>query len=1436
MISKRLFIVLIVLMFRVEITISQQPNLVVPVGHTSNINTTVYSPDGKLVLSYGSDPQFYLWDPRAGKLVHVFSENNSGRIIFARFSPDGRFVISQSTDTKNGNTVIWNILDGKIVYRSAGYYDFTWRDNYFFPAGTDTVVLLRNAYDTTRAETGNLVTGSTVSFEGFSSHSYGQFVGQQLWIFQSNEVSKRDITGKQILEQVRIKGLKETLKEGESRNGYFSESGKYLLVEEGNLTRIFEMATGDSLLGFLPEVAAYSVYNLYPMYGMSKDEKTVTWVARDSFPGNRKEICVYNLESRQRFSFKIQLHRTGKFYAYQNIPQTDGRSLFTVTDTVLKKNGKPAIQKVFTQRNLLTRKKDWEWVTDTLITGFSFSEKFLVCRMEFKSGDEEELTKDAVAIFNREKGQRLGSFLNFACFEPFSPGGDQLILIDNKKQQPGYSLFALQLDPLQRFPAMKGHIYRPETLAFPDSEHVFTGDRLIDIRTGKENIFPGSYWLSNETGTFALYEKEEGSSELIDVLRGARIGLIPGQGEEMDNVSYLVTSGEKGNGQLFTALWDYRSGEKIKEWDGEFSDAIYDKARDTLKYLVILSKDSTPTLFDILRKRQETLNGKFKEVTPNKKFIITTRDTLFRAYAVEGGQVFASGSEKDVMAKVNKNVLFVSSYRERKMHTHMENNPDIGRVFYSGGGGFYIKESEHDSIIIRSVIGNREVLRIPWPHLNEEDRIFRADYFLTASDDHQLFFVSRSDDYLLNPDTSFVIDLANNTRLPLFLGNQHRIIDGWFSADNRFLFLLSSPSTVNDLYRISFSAWDLRSGTQLAVFEGFNSADPLYSLNPDAHLLAGYSRGKIRIYDLDEKQLLFEYLAIDNGGNLVMDTKGRYDGSPETRKLLYFTCDNEVIELDQVKDQLWVPRLAERILKKDSINAKSISDLNICGLTPEVDNRSGATGDYFFRITPRRGGLGETLVFVNGIEVMRIHPAELLRNGDFYELRLRKEDLQPYFVSGYENPVTIKAFTADNTISSRGAVVTVDQSSVKGAPPNLYAVMVGVSDYKGSELDLNYAAKDATDLSRTLAVSAGKLLNIDGKEHVFMYNLTTSTGHYLMPEKNGVKKVMEEIGKKATANDILLFFFAGHGVMTGEAEKKQFYFLTADASSLAVTEAIREVGISTSELIDWMKPQRIRAQKRILIFDACNSGQAINDIAGVNMMVRNDDRAQQIKAVDKLNEKSGLFILSASASTQSAYEMGRYSQGLLTYSLLKAVKQQPEVLEDGKYLNLSRWFNEAGKTVSELSRENGARQEPQIATNTNFNIGVVDGEVMAKIVLPEEKPLFSASSFQNSDVKIEDDNLELSRLVNLRLSDIASRGTDNKIIYVTATNSPDAYSLSGRYDVKGNNIIVRVNVKQNREIKFHFEQSGTRDKLETLAAAIAEKAAGLAAGKAGTGK
>ena len=662
--------------------------------------------------------------------------------------------------------------------------------------------------------------------------------------------------------------------------------------------------------------------------------------------------------------------------------------------------------------------------------------------------------------------------------------------------------------------------------------------------------------------------------------------------------------------------------------------------------------------------------------------------------------------------------------------------------------------------------------------------------------------------------TARIWDPVTGKLLHILKGHTHWVVSAQFDSAGTKIITGSADNTAK--------IWDAVSGAFLFDLKGHTHFVMTAQFSPDGKkIVTASSDNTCKIWNAETGEVLYTFFALDNDDYLVVDKNSRYDGTDAARKLLYFTCGLEVIGLDQVKDQLWVPNLAERINNGETINAKSLNELDICDLTPLVEEVNGNPDEYYFTIKPRRGGLGDISLSINGAVADTRKPEQLTKNGDFYEFRIIKNEFIPYLPDGQMNTISLKAYTADNTISSRVSTISIDKTEKPAPPPNLYAVMVGVSDYKGDGMDLDFAAIDATDVSSALKDAAGKLL---GKEHVFMYNLTTAKDHDLLPEKNSIKKVLEEIGQKATANDILFIFLSGHGVMEGEG-KKLFYYMTADAADF---DAYAVAGISTTELTEWIKPQNIKAQKRILILDACHSGQAINDFVKLGDGIpaaKGDEKGQQIKAIDKLNEKSGLFILSASASDKSAFESQRHSHGYLTYSLLKAIKEQPDILEDGKFLNISRWFNAAGKTVSDVSKEEGVMQETQIVTNTDFNIGLVDDEVTGKIKLSEGKQLFSASNFQNSDIIISDDDLDLGKLINAELGTLSLKGAESKIMFIPNANSPEAFRLSGRYLVKGNSVTVTVNIRQNKIIKKSFALIGTKDKLEEMAGNIVKKVA-----------
>lgn len=1013
-------------------------------------------------------------------------------------------------------------------------------------------------------------------------------------------------------------------------------------------------------------------------------------------------------------------------------------------------------------------------------------------------------------------------------------------LNDNKNFGPAITDILLNKTTLLKGPFPEGDIKKVDF--DKTGKHLFvsttTGFFIYTI-TGNQYIKTGEIKERNYNFVPVFYIDPEGRFMLKKVGEIATLYNIAGKEMQRiegtmafesnqyfsDDGKYIYTS----SGNVGKYSWDISGGKFISVYDTSSSLKKDEDDSDILKPYALF--DSLTGKWKIIAGKDSiSLKGKMNytptvTISNTKKFITTYRsgDSLLRIWNALSGdliyQIFCKyGSPESVAFDKNDSLLiwgsgsaYINSEELDKMWDDLQKELDNTDTTVNKP---VIKE---DSVAAKT--GN---LRSPClinvlslatgkPLFEVEDSTLPRSYVRTGFSDSYKYFYALTGFINIWDSKTFrkIISIENNcvNSLP-----------GWaISPDGKKVLISCDNNSV--LYE-SYSNKLLFTLSGAVSFANF-SENGKYILTeaPDKQL---------KIWNAATGRLLYTYYALENGSFLVTDDYGRYDGTEDARKKLYYVCGDEIIDLDQVKDKLWVPNLAERIMKGDTINAPTLAELNICNLTPLVETKEETKDSYQFQITPRRGGLGDIIVSVNNIESYRLTSKDLQKNENGYLLKVEKKAIRNYFAAGETNNINVKALTASNDISSRSTIIEEQGSlATNKAAPNLYAVIVGVSDYKGTELDLRYAAKDANDIAGAIDVAAKKLLNTDDKDHVFVYKLHTAEGHDLFPEKNSIKKLINDIGAKAQPNDILLIFFAGHGKW--DKDKNQFFFLTADASRETVASSISDVGISMQELTDWIQPSKMKAQKRILVFDACNSGQAIKDFVKIGnndekyIAARDDEKAAQIKAVEKLNNKSGLFILSASASNQYAYEMGRYSQGLLTYSLLKAIKEQPEVLDDHKYLSVYRWFDAAEKTVSLIAEQSGGQQQPQLVSTTNFSIGIVDDEVRNKIILPGKKPVFAASNFQNNDEDIAADNLGLNKLTDNILTDLSTRAIDSKISYMPYTVA-DAYTLTGRYTITGTSIVIKVNIRRNNQTEYKFEVTGTTDKPETVAQEVTDKA------------
>ena len=87
------------------------------------------------------------------------------------------------------------------------------------------------------------------------------------------------------------------------------------------------------------------------------------------------------------------------------------------------------------------------------------------------------------------------------------------------------------------------------------------------------------------------------------------------------------------------------------------------------------------------------------------------------------------------------------------------------------------------------------------------------------------------------------------------------------------------------------------------------------------------------------------------------------------------------------------------------------------------------------------------------------------------------------------------------------------------AQPNLYALVIGVSDFANANINLKFPNADAHAISNALELGAQNLF----PDRYCIYTITSDSTS--TPTKENIKKVFDEIAKKAKINAKFVNFF-----------------------------------------------------------------------------------------------------------------------------------------------------------------------------------------------------------------------------------------------------------------------------------------------------------------------
>ena len=887
-------------------------------------------------------------------------------------------------------------------------------------------------------------------------------------------------------------------------------------------------------------------------------------------------------------------------------------------------------------------------------------------------------------------------------------------------------------------------------------------------------------------------------------------------------------------------IWDVSNGKELRKIEDKNEVISEEFSRDG-KYLFSVLKDRTIKIWDVKsgKNLQEFMGYSLQQILPiiseNNKYVVSQSEDCLDCSSRGSARIWELETGKKI---------------HRLGHSSWVNSAN-----FSTDGKYVITSSDDSSARIWDVVSGNEIHRLGHSSsVNSANFSTDGKYVITSSDDStariwevesgkefhtlrghidivNLASFSADGKYVVTAsydNTARIWDVKSGNNLQILKGHTGEIRSVSFSTDGKYLVTASYDSSVRvwevskgkELYKLmhsnlvasaSFSSdgkyvvsaswdhtskiWDVANGKELQILLHSNLLGSASFSKDGKYIITNGLDHNTIIWDPSTGKQLYTRLQLINDDWLVYDEDNHFDGSEGAINYLYLTCGLEVIDLTQVKDSLWIPGLAGKIMRGEKLlindkPAPKLSDLNICELTPLVEELpKDVKGNLAFQITPRNGELGETEVYINGNLTYKYQPNQLtpFKNKEgklIYTLHISKDSITPFLSgdSGSVNPVLVKCKIKGASIYSRGAEVEM-VTEKDPELPKLYAVFVGVNDYNNPQKEsneflyrnLDYAAKDAGDLANMVEHSAHTLF----KDSAFIYRLTGKPD--TEPTKDNLKKVLAEIGAKAKANDILYIFFAGHGdIVKTKEEKNEIRFMLQGAEKRNKNTG----GFGVEELTDWCAPKNLKAQKRVFVFDACHSGQFVNETMAYAQGGRGDEEEVRIRQLTSLKDKNGMMILAASSDNESAYEDPSLNQGVLTYHLLEAVKDSKD-----STLQINKWFESTLDLVKEYATANNRKQTPETFGNGRFEIGNVNDQVRAGINIGAPKPRVGISTFIDPTGDADKKYPNLEKLVNEHFKQSGSRGN-----FISATNNEKAYYAKGSVLLDNNKLKVRYSL------------------------------------------
>jgi Caspase domain len=294
---------------------------------------------------------------------------------------------------------------------------------------------------------------------------------------------------------------------------------------------------------------------------------------------------------------------------------------------------------------------------------------------------------------------------------------------------------------------------------------------------------------------------------------------------------------------------------------------------------------------------------------------------------------------------------------------------------------------------------------------------------------------------------------------------------------------------------------------------------------------------------------------------------------------------------------------------------------------------------------------------------------------------------------GFETITTITAnasrivVEAEEKLGSRTQVwipVVPTKAGVVTSVREKYALIIGISKYMNNASgvrNLEYADVDARALYDFLQQPAAGGF---ARENMLLLSNEDAT-------LARIRTALTSFVAKASENDLLLIFFAGHGDADPNA-RQNLYLIVHDTS----VDAMSQTALSMPDLRRYVE-QNVRSKRLILLLDACHSAglskEGTRDLA-------NNLTNQYLQ--DLLYQEHGRAIITSSDVNEKSNESSRWGKGhgVFTYYVLEGLRGNADTNED-HFVTVGELFRYVYQNVR---YDTGRQQNPQKLLGDNENL------------------------------------------------------------------------------------------------------------------------------------